>query len=713
MTDSSRIAALFRTRNVAIVGASDRSAWSHSAFARFADYGHAGKLFAVNRGGKSAHGLPGYASVADIPEPVDTAFMIVPAAAVAGALRDAAEGGVRNAVVLSSGFAEAGSEGEALQEEIAAIASEFGVTMLGPNSLGFANFGDNSFCTSIRSRLPVRQGRLALVSQSGAVASELAKWAHAQAIGLSFFCATGNEVQVGIAEVVDYLVDDPATDAIAIYVEGITDPARFMQAAARAKEAAKPIVLLKIGQSALSEAIAQAHTGSLVGDDRVFDAMCRGYGISRVQSIEELITTADFLGKSGPIDPPRIGMASVSGGACGMYADLASSHGLEVPAWSQETQDALRGVLPDFAATLNPLDVTGIAIQNPNLWADIIPILAADPGIGAVVASYGMVNTEEEQAASGAAFEAMADGYARAGEIPRILSFAMQDVHPVQIAFRERVGMASVLPNLDVGVRALKHLQDWSEALRTPVVGPSVSSAPASRPVGEREVLAYLEGAGVPVIPSRLVTTADEAAEAARSMAGPLAFKIASPDIAHKTEIGGVQLEIEGEEEAAKSFAAILANAQRHAPQARIDGVIVSPMREPGVELIVGAVRDPVWGPAIVLGLGGVFTEALQDVQVRLLPVSPQEVRECSMACVAQSYCRAFVALLRPIWAVLRRWWRGLAMQHSRSDQLSRPLRSTRCASVGNRSSVSTGLRSMTERTAVRPIACLRHREQS
>ena len=291
------------------------------------------------------------------------------------------------------------------------VAADAGVLLLGPNSLGFANFAARCFCTSIRSRLPVRTGQLGIVSQSGAIGNELMKWAHAQGIGLSFLCATGNEAQLGIADVVEYLVDDAATRAIALYVEGINDPERFMAALARARSVAKPVVVLKIGRSAVSGAVVQAHTGSLVGDDKVFDAMCRRYGVSRANSIEELITTADFLGKVGPIDPPRVAMASISGGACGMYADLAQVYGLATPAFAPETQDALRAVLPSFAATLNPLDVTGVAIQNPAIWEAAIPVMIGDPGLGLVVASTGLPNTAEELANQRGIYQGIVSGY--------------------------------------------------------------------------------------------------------------------------------------------------------------------------------------------------------------------------------------------------------------------------------------------------------------
>ena len=623
-----RLGAFFRPRNIALVGASDRSAWSRMIFSRFEAYGHEGRLFAVNRGGAPAHGLPGFASVAEIPEPVDMAYIYVPAAAAAEAVRAAGAAGVRHAVVLSSGFAEAGEAGARLQDELAAAAAGAGVLMLGPNSLGFANIAERCVCTSIPIRQPVIPGRLAILSQSGALAAEFGKFAHAQGVGLSFMGATGNEAQLGVADVLEYLVDDPATGAVALYVESIHDPARFAAAAARARAAAKPIVVLKLGRSPVSAAVAQAHTGSLVGDDRIFDAMCRRHGVIRAGSLEELILTADFLQKVGPIDPPRVGMASISGGACGMYADLAEAHGLAVPPYAEATQAKLREVLPPFAATLNPLDVTGVAVQDPTLWTRTLPALLQDPGVGLVVTATALPNTPAELAALSAGLEAVVEGYRREGRPAVLCSLSAQDPSPLQQNLRRRLGLEVVLPGLDFGVRALAHLQRWSRAVRAEQEAPPPGRPVAARPSGERQVLDHLAAFGAPVVPAALARDADEAAAAAERLAAPVVLKIASPDIVHKTEAGGVRLDVRGPDQARAAFGEIVRAARAHAPTARIDGVIVSPMRPAGLELIVGVARDPQWGPALLVGLGGVLAEVLKDVQVRLLPVGLAEVEE-------------------------------------------------------------------------------------
>jgi acyl-CoA synthetase (NDP forming) len=621
------LAAFFRPRTIALVGASDRSAWSQQIFRRFGMFGHEGKLFAVNRNGQPAHGLEGFTRCADIPEKVDMAYIYVPAAAVADALREAGAAGIRNAVVLSSGFSEAGEEGVRLERELLAAAEEAGILMMGPNSLGFANIAHRCVCTSLPTRLPVLRGKLAIVSQSGALANEFGKYAHVHRLGLSFMGATGNEAQVGVADVLDYLVDDPETAAIALYVEGISDPERLAEAAERARRAAKPIAILKLGRSEVSGAVAQAHTGSLVGDDKVFDAMCRRFGLSRVESIQELIATADFLGRVGPINPPRIGVASISGGACGMYADLAATYGLDVPPFAEATRAAAAEVLPGFASTLNPLDVTGQAVSDPTLWARVLPILHCDPGMGLIVTATAVPNIPAELTALRSGFEAIVEGYRAAGKPPVICGYAPQDKSELQEEFFKEIGIDIALPDLEIGVRALAHLQRWSVAVQADPPRAAPQSGTDVRPTSERETLEHLAAHGAPVVPMTLATTPEAATAAAQRLGGPCVLKIASPDIAHKTEAGGVRLNVTGEA-AAQVFGEIMASAKAYAPGARIEGVLVGPMRPAGIELIVGVSRDPEWGPTLMVGLGGVFTEVLRDSQVRLLPVRPAEVRE-------------------------------------------------------------------------------------
>ena len=620
---------LFTAENIALIGASERSSWSHLIIRRFRDFGHRGRLYAVNREGKEAHGLQGYRSCREIPEQADAAIIFVPAQAVAGALEDAADAGITSAVVLSSGFAEAGVEGELLQRELVATARRRGVTFVGPNSLGFANIAGGAVATAIGTRVPVLKGNIGVVSQSGAVANEIGKFAHQQGIGLSFICATGNEAMVAPADVIDYLVDDPGTQVIVAYVEAVSATDRLAAAAGRALALKKPIIVLKVGSSAVSAEVAKAHTGAMVGDDRVFDAACQRLGLIRVRSIEEMMVTAALIAASGPLDRHGIALASVSGGGCGMFADLAEQHGVPVPALAADTCRKLAGVLPSFASTLNPLDMTGVVLQDTSLWSKALPILLDDPGIGLVVTLIAMPGTEAEMPTCQAHWPVIAKAYRDAGKRPLLISQVIQPMGPEARQVAEESGLHDIVFGMDFGARALGHLARWSRRVNDvtePALDVPVLPGPP-RIDSERAALDFLAGQGVPVVPGTVVRSAEEASAAAELLGGPIVLKIASTDIAHKTEAGGVQLGV-APGDAARAYSEIRANITRALPAARIDGVIVSPMRKGGLELFVGVARDPDWGMALAVGLGGVWVEVLKDSAVRLLPVGKADVLE-------------------------------------------------------------------------------------
>ena len=622
------LARLFSATDVALIGASERSTWSHMIVRRFRDFGHQGRLYAVNREGKAAHGLPGYRSCRDIPDPPETAIIFVPAQAVAGAMEDAADAGITCAVVLSSGFAEAGVEGEALQRELVETARRRGMTFFGPNSLGFANVASGAVATAIGTRVPVIKGGIAIISQSGAVANEIAKFAHQQGIGLSFVCATGNEAMIGLADVIDYLIDDPATRVITAYLESVGDAERLRKAARRAQAARKPIVLIKVGSSPISAQVARAHTGAIVGDDRIFDAACHNLGIIRVRSIEEMMVTAALADATGPLERPGIALASVSGGGCGMFADMAQQYGVSTPAFTPDTSRRLAEVLPSFASTLNPLDMTGAVLQDPSLWTRVLPILFDDPGIGLVVTLIAMPGTPAETPTCEAHWPVIAQAYRDAGKKPLLITQVIQPMGPEAQKVAQASGLTDILFGMDLGTRALGYLSRWTE--RVADVAAEVGEAPPrveqQQFAGERAVLDYLGSHGVPVVPGTIVTNAAEAEAAVRAVGGDAVLKIASRQIAHKTEVGGVRLGVRNGD-AGRAYDEVCAAVAHAVPDAQIDGVIISPMRREGIELFVGVARDPDWGLAIAVGLGGVWVEILNDSVIRLLPISTADAR--------------------------------------------------------------------------------------
>ena len=627
------LSTLFNPRSVVLVGATDRSTWSKMAFDNLRLLGFQGRVHLVSRSGGSAHGQPTFTSVMEIGEPVDVALLMLPIAAMNDALRDLGAAGITSAVVLAGGFAETGPEGRALQDEMVATARSLGIRLLGPNCLGFINFNTGGVCWTGSMRTPPLKGGISIVSQSGAVATVMKHFAHQHGIGLNVVAATGNEAVLGLADVVDYLVDDPATRVITVFAESVRDTALLTHAARRALRVGKPIVLLKVGRSEITVQAAQSHTGSLVGDDSVFDGVCQQLGLVRVRSIEELMFTAALLEKTGVLQGEGVAVLSASGGMGELAADYADLEGVDLPRLAAGTLAALSSTLPPMATPANPLDLTGAVVNKPELFLDCMQALEQDPAVSVLVCVFDVPTDLNNDWAPFAVGSLQAIGRFKPEGRVRFLAISntVKYVSDRSRAEVEAAGMPYLPCGLDVGMKALRHALRWSawqrEGAGAASTPPAHVATPACLPTSEAESMAYLAGAGVVVVPQVLAASGAMAASAAAAMGGPVVLKIASPDIAHKTEVGGVLLNLQGDAAVAEGFRRIVSSAQSALPEARLDGVVVSPMRRGGVELFVGVRRDEQWGHVMALGLGGVWIEALKDVSLRVLPVSPAEVR--------------------------------------------------------------------------------------
>ncbi|MFP5071645.1 acetate--CoA ligase family protein [Pseudonocardia nantongensis] len=620
-----RLESLFRPRSVALVGAADKSAFSRLAYDNLVEFGFTDRTFLVNRRGAPTHGRPTVTSCAEIGEPVDVAFLMVPQAGMPEALSDAAAAGIRNAVVLSSGYAEAGEAGRAAQDELVAHALSLDMVLLGPNQLGFANITAQVPITCVPG-LPRTPGPVALLSQSGASSGAMVEFAGAAGIGLSLMVTLGNEAMVTAGHVLDFLVDDDATRAVAIFAETVRDPDAFRRAARRAGDAGKAVVVLKAGSSALAARTAAAHTGALVGDDAVIDAVFADLGIIRVDCIEDMLITAGATAHMGRLQRPGIGVVSISGGACDIVADRAKDVGMELPELAAETRDAVVAVMPDYGTVQNPLDVTGAAILDPSVFTRTIAAVSADPSVGAVAVVNSLPWTGEGPYSGQVFVDAIGAGIAQAG-CP--VAYVNQVLAPITDRTREVLsagGVPYAIPGLRQAVVALRNVAWWSQASRL-TAGPSAVDVPErsacrgawSEPAARR----LLAAAGVPVVPGELVGTADEAVAAASRIGGPVACKLVSPDVLHKSGVGGVVLGVQGDDAVRAAHSAVTLAAAA-VPGARVTGVLVSPMRRGGTELLVGVVRDPQWGPILAVAFGGALVEVLGDSVLSPLPVSPE-----------------------------------------------------------------------------------------
>jgi acetate---CoA ligase (ADP-forming) len=634
-----RLRKLFQPRSIVLVGASEKSTWSWNFHTILHDGHFTGPVHYVNPRGGTVHGLPAFSHLSDIGEPVDLALIVVPPPAVLSVFQDMDEVGIRNAVLITAGFGELGAEGRQMQQELVDFAHAHDIAFLGPNCLGYINVAHN--IPAMPSPFPpVIEGHVAVIAQSGALTSTLFNYAYMQHIGINALASTGNEAVLSISELMDYFVEDEATKVIALFVEAIRNPQHFIAAARRALEKGKPIVAFKIGRSERSAEVAQAHTGALVGDDRVIDALFRQLGIIRVNSIEELLITSGTLAQTGVLPGNRLGFVALSGGSCDSAADYAEQYGIELPAFSEETKQGLRALLPALGPAHNPLDTTGAVVNDQLLFEKIVAQLGSDPNLDVLVCANSLPSESQGEfinAFSVKLLNHIAAGLRRASHPAFLLDFVNNDVVKHARDAVEQNNWPLLPGGVDRGLQALGKAMWWSETYRraqTQQVATTPEELPAPSVLGsaegiwsESQVRPLLERYGIPVVPASLVTSAEQAIEAAREVSFPVALKVASPDIVHKSDIGGVRLHLQNEREVREAFQQIMQAVGTASPTARIEGVLVSPMRSGGIELLVGIVRDAAWGQVMAVGLGGIWVETLKDTSLRVLPVTREDIR--------------------------------------------------------------------------------------
>ena len=637
LTSPQRLAEFFAPRSIAVVGASDTSAWARFVLASAAATGFSGELIPVHHVRRTVFGRPAVARLRDLPEPPDLAFVMVPTDAVEGVLDDAGAAGVRGAIVLASGYRETGPEGQAAEERLAARAASNGITLLGPNCLGFLNAHAKAGPFALTIPPPLLAGPVGIALQSGALASVMLSFARSRAIGVSTLASMGNEAMITATDVVDYLIADEHTKVICLFLEQIGDPAAFAAAAGRADRAGKPIVALKAGSSAAGSQAALAHTGSVAGDDAVVDAALRQLNVIRVTSIEDLLTTGALLGYGRPPRGRRMGVLTASGGACDIIADQAGAHGIEIPPFGPATAAAIAPHVPPFAQVRNPLDVTGYFLANQRTSAltaidHALDAAVSDPGLDFVLFS-GLTLPDARPADEELARlldERVAWLGQRMASAPIPVIAVGSTCVDVTSYGRELMGRNGIhlLGGMDLGVRAIGHALRWSENRGHLWPGPAGTTAVSSEPVVWREgdARGLFGEFGVPVVPGELVTSAEAAAAAARRLGYPVALRISSAQITHKSDVGGVALGLRTVAQLRAGYKRVSTAASAVRDPDSVDGVMVSAMRTGGTELLAGVTVDPAFGPVLAVGLGGIWVEVLGDIALRVLPVGPDEV---------------------------------------------------------------------------------------
>ena len=625
--DPSSLAPLFRPDSVAVIGASvDPTKLGSIPVGHMKASGFAGALYPINPKAATIQDLPTFPSVRAVPGPVDLAIIAVPEQHVLPALRDCAAKGVRAAVLFTSGFAEVSEAGRRAQEEIKALTRGAGMRLLGPNCMGLVNFANGLVATFHLAFGPglAPAGRMGLITQSGAFGGVAYQVAQDRGLGYSLILTTGNEGDVDVADGVAYLAEDPGTSVIMIYLEGCRDGAKLAAALALARARHKPVVCIKVGRTEAGVAAIASHTAALAGTDEIFDAMFRQHGVHRAQTMEEFFDIGYAAAQARALPRnERLGVITVSGGVGVLMADTAAAHGLDVAPASPSLQDGIRVMVP-FAATRNPIDVTGQIVSDMGILDRALEMAAADGAYPSLACFLGSIGRSP---VNGPRFMEV---FARLGQRYPETLFSVATFHTLEFRAALNAAGCIIFNEPTYAVRAVAALAKFRRAFDTaPGAVPALPTAetlPPS-PLDEVASLAVLNRAGIPTIAHRLARSAAEAADAAAALGLPAALKIVSPDITHKSDIGGVALNLATPEAVRRAFDEVTARVKRAQPEARISGCLVAPMAPAGVETILGAQWDPVFGPVVMLGLGGIFVEAMKDVTFRLAPFDEAEAR--------------------------------------------------------------------------------------
>lgn len=623
----SGLQALLNPKSIAILGASADFAKVNGRTLKYLlDKGYAGKIFPVNPKYQAIGTLKCYPDIAAVPEPVDLAVVAVPAKAVAGALRDLGRHGVKSAVVFSSGFAETGDAGRALENEAIAAARESELRLCGPNCLGLINAFDKVIATFGQfAEGATPAGPVGFVTQSGAFGTAIAALARRRGLGLGYFINTGNEGDVDFVQVMRAVLGDPRIKVGAGYLEGLKDGPGLLQLADFALQQAKPLVLTKVGKTDAGARAAASHTGALAGADIVFDGAVRGHGIIRARNEEHMLDMVEVFACCGLPEGKGLGIITQSGGAGVLMADRAEELGVKIPVLSAATQQALQQVIPEFGAAANPVDVTGQFVAHPALLRDSVRIVLSDPEVHAGIVWLQLMDTYVDVLID------IFEGIQEQATKPFVVCWVAAPDRAL-IALRER-GIA-VLRGAEPAVDAVAALMRYAEARRcwladkTGVAAlqlPKLELPGVAGPVGSAAAQQLLGACGVATACAEAAGTAEAAVAAAQKLGYPVALKIESPDIPHKTEAHGVRLGLGNAAAVRAAFEAVMNNAQRHRPGARIEGVIVQAMAQGDVELVIGLQNDPVFGVVVMVGLGGIHIEVLKDVAFRTVPVTPAE----------------------------------------------------------------------------------------
>lgn len=627
---------LFYPRAVAVVGASPKGGYGLGVLNALMSFGFSGRVYPVNPNYDEIAGLRAYPEIGAIADEVDAVAIAVPSHAVPGVVRQAIDAGARGGIAFGSGFAEAGDDGQALQAELGELCgSRF--PLIGPNCLGVMNYLAGVPLWAITTGARRQPGSVGLVAQSGNMV--LTSMASSRGLTLAHAVSAGNQAVVDAVDVMSFYLAEPHVRVIAAVIEGLSDVSKFRRVAAQAAERDIPIAILKLGRSEKASRAAIAHTGSLTGSDQLYDALFRQYGVVRVDDLEELLETSKLLAADRRPAGPRLGVFASSGGECGLIADLAAASQVELPDLPSKSRGKLLDLLPPFANPLNPLDITAAGWGNREIYGGVANLLAGNSDIDIVACVGDSTRSSAPLEATG--WDKMIDGLADAvgnTHKPIAVINTLSDVSYEMVDALAAKGIVH-LSGAGTAMRAIGHAGSyagWSRGRHEWPAGPDIDSrrraaalrlltGSRSGAISESVSKRVLKLYGVPLPAGDLANDLNAARRIAHEIGYPVALKIEAEGIHHKTEVGGVELGIASDDQLGNAFARLIARVKENAPGSRVHGILVERMASGQLELIIGGRNDPMFGPVVVAGLGGILAEAMQDVATRLAPVDAIE----------------------------------------------------------------------------------------
>ncbi len=633
---------IFYAESVAVVGASaNETKRGYRAVATLLRDRYEGKIYPVNPKLNSVLGIKCYHDILEIQDDIDIALITTPGESVADILEKCGKKNVKGAVIISGGFGELGTKGRQKEREIAAIAAEYNIRIIGPNTSGMISLYNRLNLAGIPD---VPKGNIALLSQSGNVALHIITESGLRSeMGFSYYVGVGNEADIRFHEYLKYFEEDPHTKAIVMYVEGMRDGRSFLQQAYQTTRK-KPIVLLKSGRSATGMRSAGSHTGSLAGISEVSRTAFRRAGIITIDNLDELYPVTETLASLPPLDKNRVAILADGGGHATVAADMLSDYGVDIPQLNEKTQQRLSEILPPNASLKNPVDVAGGTDENPSIFADCAKVILNDPSIDGllIVGLFGGYSIRfadklrfmEEDAAH------QMGKLVKKIEKPIILQslYTLKNTHALEllryygIPVYESLGIAcKCVSSLSQYGRYLHHTQrrpvhfvlNWGQKSKSECIEIIKKARSEGRgALLETEAKQIIALHKAPVVEEKIATDAEQAVKLAKKIGGKVVLKIVSQDILHKSDAGGVKVNLETEDEVRAAFDKIISNVKEYKPEADIKGCLVSPMADKGVEIIIGTKIDDQFGPVIMVGLGGILVEVLKDVAFRVLPIT-------------------------------------------------------------------------------------------